>query len=112
MNSVEPKLRSFGGRVCRTSKTIHSSLLAVVSLAAVSLAGFMFTSAAGGQQAQTDAPVDAQFSSAQLAERSLHRRAVEAIIWGMPAVNYDLMYQAAVREAKGGFNQIIYWSRL
>ena len=30
----------------------------------------------------------------------------------MPAVNYDLMYQAAVREAKGDFNQVIYWSRL
>jgi hypothetical protein len=46
MNSVEPKLRSFGGRVCRTSKTIHSNLLAVVSFAAFSLSGFMFTSAA------------------------------------------------------------------
>jgi hypothetical protein len=44
--------------------------------------------------------------------RALHRRAVEAVIWGMPAVNYDLMFQAAVREAKGGFNQIVYWSRL
>jgi hypothetical protein len=42
----------------------------------------------------------------------LHRRAIEAVIWGMPAVNYDLMYQAAVREAKGDFNQVIYWSRL
>jgi hypothetical protein len=26
-----------------------------------------------------------------LAARALHRRAVEAVIWGMPAVNYDLM---------------------
>src|SRR5690348_7725402 len=58
-------------------------------------------------------PVTADnFTSAQLAKRALHRRAVEAVIWGMPAVNYDLVYQAAVREAKGGFNQIIYWSRL
>jgi hypothetical protein len=30
----------------------------------------------------------------------------------MPAVNYDLMYQAMVRAAKGAFNQIAYWSRL
>ena len=49
---------------------------------------------------------------AELDERMLHRRAIEAVIWGMPAVNYDLMYQAAVREAKGDFNQVIYWSRL
>ena len=49
---------------------------------------------------------------AELDERMLHRRAIEAVIWGMPAVNYDLMYQAAVREANGDFNQVIYWSRL
>jgi hypothetical protein len=47
-----------------------------------------------------------------LARRSIERRAVEAVIWGTPAVNYDLMYQAMVRETKGGFNQIVYWSRL
>jgi hypothetical protein len=27
------------------------------------------------------------FTSADLAERTLYRRAVEAVIWGMPAVN-------------------------
>src|ERR1700739_3540669 len=30
----------------------------------------------------------------------------------MPAVNYDAMYQALVRDAHGGSNQIVYWSRL
>jgi hypothetical protein len=30
----------------------------------------------------------------------------------MPAVNLDLMYQAMVRETKGSYNQIVYWSRL
>src|SRR5690349_3646083 len=53
----------------------------------------------------------AGFSPSDLAERTVHRRAVEAVIWGMPAVNCDLMAQAAVR-AQGGFNQVIYWSRL
>ena len=52
------------------------------------------------------------FTPAELDRRTLHRRAVEAAIWGMPAVNYDAMYQAAVRDAGGAFNQIIYWSRL
>jgi hypothetical protein len=42
----------------------------------------------------------------KLMERMLHRRAVEAVIWGMPAANYDLMYQAMVREAGGSFNQV------
>ena len=48
----------------------------------------------------------------QLAERTVHRRAVEAIIWGIPLVNYDLMFQSFVRDAKGGVNQILYWSGL
>src|SRR5690242_10895615 len=50
-------------------------------------------------------------SSAELTRRTVERRAVEAVIWGMAAVNYDLMYQAMVRT-KGTFNQIVYWSRL
>lgn len=49
----------------------------------------------------------------ELAERTLHRRAIEAVGWGMPAVNFDLMYQAMVRDAKAGpgSNKIVYWSR-
>jgi hypothetical protein len=45
-------------------------------------------------------------------ERARFRRAVEAVVWGMPAVNFDLMYQAMVRQTKGAFNQIVYWSGL
>jgi hypothetical protein len=52
------------------------------------------------------------FSADDLVRRTIERRAIEAVIWGMPLVNYDLMYQAMVREAKGEFNQIVYWSRL
>jgi hypothetical protein len=51
------------------------------------------------------------FTSAQLANRTKHRRAVEAVIWGMPAVNFELLCQAML-QAKGEFNQIVYWSRL
>src|SRR5262249_17931295 len=58
-------------------------------------------------------PTPAQrFSDADLARRTIERRAVEAVIWGMPVVNFDLMYQAMVLETKGTFNQIVYWSRL
>jgi len=48
----------------------------------------------------------------QLVRNAIHRRAIEAIIWGMPAVNTDLMFQAMAREVKGRWNQIVYWSRL
>ena len=49
--------------------------------------------------------------SAELAERFLERRAVEAVIWGMPAVNFELLYEA-MNQAGGEWNQIVYWSRL
>jgi hypothetical protein len=48
----------------------------------------------------------------ELAQRAFERRAIEAIAWAMPAVNFELMYQAMVREMKGRFNQVVYWSRL
>lgn len=51
-------------------------------------------------------------SSDDLARRNLERRAVEAVIWGMPLVNYDQMFQAVLRQAKGGFNEVVFWSRL
>src|SRR6476619_3884245 len=52
-----------------------------------------------------------ELTADQLTARALERRAIEAVIWGMPAVNFDLMYQAMARN-KGTFNQIAYWSRL
>jgi len=53
----------------------------------------------------------AQKASPDAEDRMIERRAVEAVIWGMPAVNYDLMYQAGLRN-KAAPNQIVYWSRL
>lgn len=42
--------------------------------------------------------------------RQMERRAVEAVIWGMPAVNYDLMLQEMLK-AGGKVGQVIYWGR-
>jgi hypothetical protein len=50
-------------------------------------------------------------SAAELVDRAIQRRAVEAVIWGMPAVNGDLMFQA-FRNIGGDFNQVCYWSGL
>jgi hypothetical protein len=78
------------------------------TLAAIATAVSLF----GGWPAVVHAdPAQPPFPRAQLAERSLQRRAVEAVIWGLPAVNFDVMAQAAARDAKGGFNRLVYWSR-
>ena len=54
--------------------------------------------------AQTPAPD-------QLTQRSIERRAVESVIWGMPAVNYDLMLQEMFSKTDGKVNQVVYWGR-
>jgi hypothetical protein len=51
-----------------------------------------------------------ELSPAELANRALERRAVEAVIWGMPAVNFDRMLDAAITNG-GKANQVILWSR-
>jgi hypothetical protein len=59
----------------------------------------------------TSMAAQAQLSAEDLARRMIERRAVEAVIWGMPAVNYDLMNQQMLKLG-GKPNQIIYWSSL
>lgn len=44
-------------------------------------------------------------------ERVRTARAFETVVWGMPAVNYDRMLQAAIAIG-GGANRIVYWSKL
>ena len=50
------------------------------------------------------------YSADEIANRTVERRAVEAVIWGMPAVNYDRMLQAAMANG-AAVNQVVYWSR-
>ena len=52
-----------------------------------------------------------QFSGDEIARRSIQRRAIEDVVWGMPAVNYELMLQEALKLG-GKTNQIVYWSGL
>src|SRR5271154_999217 len=44
-------------------------------------------------------------------DRLVRSRAVEAVIWGMPAVNYDLMLQEMLTKTPGKVNQVIYWGK-
>src|SRR5215475_4573516 len=43
--------------------------------------------------------------------RLIQSRAVEAMIWGMPAVNTDLMLQAMLDSTTARPNDIVFWSR-
>ena len=63
---------------------------------------------AGGAAPSAAAPAS---TPAALARRTMERRAVEAAIWGMPAVNYDLMLQEMLAKTPGKVNQVIYWGQ-
>ncbi|KFC66846.1 Hypothetical protein precursor [Bosea sp. LC85] len=60
----------------------------------------LFVSATGHAQAPDE-----------LTRRMLERRAVEAVIWGIPAVNTDLMRQEMLTKTSGKVGQVIYWGR-
>ena len=47
---------------------------------------------------------------AEIADRALHRRAIEAVIWGVPAVNFEMMRRQMVKLG-GSANQVVFWSR-
>jgi hypothetical protein len=50
-------------------------------------------------------------AESDLVRRHVERRAVEAVIWGMAAVNTDLMLQEMLTKTAGKVNQVIYWGR-
>jgi hypothetical protein len=46
-----------------------------------------------------------------IARRVIERRAFEAVVWGMPVVNYDRMRQEMLKKTKAKVNQVVYWGR-
>lgn len=62
-------------------------------------------------QDSTATTKDSAFKPANLQEQLIFNRAIEAVIWGMPAVNFELLNES-LTNAKGAFNQAAYWSGL
>jgi len=50
-------------------------------------------------------------SADELNRRLIQSRAVEAVIWGIPAVNTDLMRLEMLTKTPGKVGQVIYWGR-
>jgi hypothetical protein len=53
----------------------------------------------------------AALTSEELSRRTIGRRAVDAVIWGVPVVSLDMMQQAYFRDRKGEYNDIIWWPK-
>ena len=82
-----------------------------VTMFSVAGVALLFASATLAQQKQSEAKPPLSFSPTELAERTIHRRAVEAVVWGMPLVNTDAMRQAYLRDVGAKYNDICYFSK-
>jgi hypothetical protein len=60
------------------------------------------SSSLSAQDGLGDAVAHKRREQFDLEQRAMHRRAVEAVIWGMPAVNYRRMYEASCRGQTHG----------
>jgi hypothetical protein len=91
-----------------TSMVSRRELLKTISVAGIAAAG----STAGMANAAPKAEAKSSLGQLPLSDEQFVWRAVEAMIWGMPAVNLELMFQASRQSVNGQANQITYWSRL
>lgn len=77
--------------------------------------GFLVSCTNSTTKNETTAVVDTikttTFKPADFEEQLIYNRAVEAVIWGMPAVNSELLHESLLK-VKGDYNQIVYWSGL
>jgi hypothetical protein len=51
------------------------------------------------------------FKVATIEEQAIYSRAFNAVVWGMPVVNFELFIEA-LKKVNGDFNQVVYWSGL
>ena len=77
---------------------------------------FLILLACADNQTKTETPKEASgdssdFQAANVEEQVVYGRAFNAVVWGMPAVNFELLHESLLK-AKGDFNQIVYWSGL
>ncbi|MEZ2345452.1 DUF1254 domain-containing protein [Terriglobus sp. RCC_193] len=63
------------------------------------------------QKKETMTSTTQSATSANVQNNVLRSRAVQAVIWGMPAVNYDLMLQEMLNKTSSRQNEVVYWSR-
>lgn len=60
---------------------------------------------------QSGTAVQTEFKAENLTEQMVYQHAVEAAVWGIPAVNFQLMYKE-LEKINGSYNQVVYWPQL
>ena len=92
----------------RTSRRVHASVLVLVTAAAGSCSQ---PEPSSPHSVPVASDTNARPSSEDVQARVLRARAFQAAVWGMPAVNTELMKQEMLTKTQGKVNQVLYWSK-
>ena len=65
----------------------------------------------GSAEVLRDSAQRTPFHAVNINEQMIYDRGVAAAIWGIPAVNYQLMF-SAMRRLNGSFNEVVWWPKL
>ena len=71
---------------------------------------FAFISLLLASQSAAAQSADA-YTPEDLNSRIVYRRAVDAVIWGLPLVSEEFVRQAYFRDGKARFNEIAWWPK-
>jgi hypothetical protein len=82
-----------------------------VFLLMLSLTACNKTSTTNAPESSSKDTLAGVFKPANIREQILYQRGVETAIWGMPAVNFQLMYDAFAK-INGNYNQVVIWPKL
>lgn len=85
--------------------------ISIVSLLAFLLAACNQQPSNVDSVTQTADTANTVFKPSNIKEQMIYQRAMDAAIWGMPAVNYRLMYDA-LAKINGNYNQVVIWPKL
>jgi hypothetical protein len=90
------------------TKTMKTKII----LAAALVSALALTNIRAADVTPAEARAVAQtYTSQELQRRTVERRAVDSVIWGMPIVSFDALRQAYFRDGKAKYGDIIWWPK-
>src|SRR6516164_2315295 len=112
MNNIQRgnRLWRFEEEEMNSASCTRSSLAVAVAILAIFLVACGSTPTPQSS-AQATAQKNGAFTSEELNQRTIRRRAVDAVIWGLPLISEYAVKQAYFRDGKANYNDIVWWPK-
>jgi hypothetical protein len=92
-------------------EAVLAGIACVAALALILLLASPPSATSAQDKGDKDNRKSVTFTPEELASRTVYRRAVDAVIWGLPLVGEDTVKQAAFRDGKATYNDIVWWPK-